>query len=879
MRYLIKRNEFITKRNIESYKKGLNFKEQIKTSSLVRETFENDITWGGSMIGRLINSAIRRFKIGYSQTQVEPLIKKLEDELNYLISASIQGDTLKKYNELLIRSYIEEIRNICLSNMTDPEKLVELLGQSTGLYDPNDPTKNQRTIGIVQEALDVITDDLKDLKKIFGADRDRLIDKLSDFNDDLRKLTVPQDTPTQPTQQGSVSNFNLNFLNALDKLKNSGLVNDSYNFDTKFLTSYKLFTETHLSENVDTNVPTDQKAIAEKPTGSDKEKVNQKYNQLLGSWKKAQQAAGKNTNPGEGTRKRLMSEAEASQKTDKTPQTTGQSPDVSKISKSEVDGVYNLLKSKKDQKDNPEVIKLLNDIETKIPKDKLSSIKVEYDSEEITIGDAIQKLKNETVKESRYIILENNSGMSGQTASGTTASAVDNTSSSPSSEPKSVKDIWDLYEFDDTPGITRLTQREVDELNSLLTKGTQNLRYEPEKRPDPIVSIARIFGEAHNLYFNYVIPSGRPNGRVSQKTFREYIKLGKGPGKWEQGTAPEGPFAVKSIFNKWKTGVEKLLMNQEYRKILANVKFVVPGAEDKFNDNFNTKVFEETDPVDTGTPTTKQSDGQILFQFMNDMLDKNKIDDFDTLRSNLMSKYFGIKMSDKDKVVQSPTPKRDPKKDNTEPNVTYFSSLQNPKIDISMSKFYAIPINKFTGADSKTHDIIFLQVIKNEKVINNNDAILIRFTYDNPIIMTKYHQKNLPNTKYVDWSQKTTAPTKIYYGLMKSTQTDIKNGKKFTLVFGNVNNESAGIVKEIYNRTFKVSEGKRSLASNQEVEVKPSKLVTNDDSSVKDITLPNGFEGKLMTNDLPTHKENLNKMVQSVNKKLIDALKEEFKNL
>ena len=79
MRYLHKRNEFLLPQNILSSEKNFDVNQQIKTSSLINETFENDITWGGSMIGRLINSTIRRFKIGYSQTKVEPLLKKLED--------------------------------------------------------------------------------------------------------------------------------------------------------------------------------------------------------------------------------------------------------------------------------------------------------------------------------------------------------------------------------------------------------------------------------------------------------------------------------------------------------------------------------------------------------------------------------------------------------------------------------------------------------------------------------------------------------------------------------------------------------------------------------------------------------------------------------
>jgi len=113
---------------------------------------------------------------------------------------------------------------------------------------------------------------------------------------------------------------------------------------------------------------------------------------------------------------------------------------------------------------------------------------------------------------------------------------------------------------------------------------------------------------------------------------------------------------------------------------------------------------------------------------------------------------------------------------------------------------------------------------------------------------------------------------------LKEAQTDIKNGKKFTLFYGNVNKNP---ITQVYTLEYTVTEGKRSLASNQEIEVKSSKLVTNDNTSteVKDITLSSGFEGKMMANDLPTHNENLNKNVQSVNKKLIDALKEEFKKI
>jgi len=862
MRYLQRRNEFLIDKNIKTLE-NININEEIKTSAIINETFENDITWGGSMIGRLINSTIRRVKIGYSQTKIDPLVTKLEDELNYLLKSSIQGETLRKFNELVIKQFMEEMRDICLSNRTDPEKLKLLLGQDTGLYDPNDPKKNQRTIGVLQEALDIITDDLEDLEKIFGEERNKLIDKLSDFSDDLRKLTVPAGTPVQPTQQSAVSDFSLNFLHTLDKLKKSGLITASFNVSTFSDFVYEAESTTIQKQEAKTN--------------QNQVKIDQKYNQLLSDWKKNQQAAGQNTNPGEGTRKRLMREAEASLsgntqnittkdiKTSTTPQVT----------KKEIDEVINILKNQKDQekvKEEPKVKDLLNKI-SQLPKDKVSKINLEFDGEDLSFVDGINKLKTDIVKESIYTILEANGGLN--TQPGTTGSTSGSGGTSPSNtEDQTVKGTWDLYEWDKNREMTRLTQREVDELKNLFTKGTDKMRYDPEKRPDPIVSIARIFGEAHQLYFTDVIPSGRPNGRVSQKTFREYYKLGKVAAKWEQGVAPEGPFAVKSIFNKWKTGVEKLMMNQEYRKVFANVKFVVPGAADKFNDNFDTSIFE-ADGDDAAKIARDASQGQILFDFMNSMLDKNKLDDFDTLRSNLMSKYFGISLSDKQKQPESNQPNREPTKADFEANVAYFTSLQDPTLNTNV-KFYAIPIKKREigkAGSGKYADMIFLQVIKKITVTNSGDAILVKFSYEHPFIMKAYYDKFLKGKKYVDWASPKTPTLFLYYGLMSSKASNLKlsNGKDFTIVYGNVNQNS---IRDVYTTDFKVQEGEREIVGGK-VQVKASKFVFNDDVKVNDISLPQGFEAKLMASDSAKHDENLAKMVGG--KKLIEELKEKFK--
>ena len=261
---------------------------------------------------------------------------------------------------------------------------------------------------------------------------------------------------------------------------------------------------------------------------------------------------------------------------------------------------------------------------------------------------------------------------------------------------------------------------------------------------------------------------------------------------------------------------------------------------------------------------------------MNSMLDKKKLDDFDTLRSNLMSKYFGINLTSKDKTPESTPPTTQPKQNEIEPNVAYFKALEsgNQKIDIKKSKFYAIPIKKFTGSDGKDHTMIFLQAIKYMDVNKTDDTLLVKFTYDEPILAKKYTEKKLPGIKYTDWSTVGIATQKMFYGLMSSGKLKLSDGTKLTIFFGNINNPE---VQEVTKRDFTIQSGPINLNSRETIDIKPSKFVYNDQSSVKDIN-PKDFEIKILTNEKNTHVENLNKLVKDKGgKKLIDVLKEQIK--
>jgi hypothetical protein len=220
----------------------------------------------------------------------------------------------------------------------------------------------------------------------------------------------------------------------------------------------------------------------------------------------------------------------------------------------------------------------------------------------------------------------------------------------------SVKNIWrGFFEEYDKKEKINLSQREVDEIDKLMSSGKNTFSLNVSKKPDPIVSITKVFSRAHELYFTDIIPSGRPKGRISVKTAREYIQLGKQSYRIDpDDPVKHGPYAVKSVFNQWRNGVLTILQDQSYIKILSKVDFVVPGAQDRFNPEDTTKkkvndskkynissnyVINERDdiPLKRG-----ESSGQILFEYMTEMLNPKKLDDFETLQSELLNKYFGI---------------------------------------------------------------------------------------------------------------------------------------------------------------------------------------------------------------------------------------------
>lgn len=102
MKYLVKREEFIRNNGFSNY-------------SLIKEDsgpLANDIAWGDSLLGRLINSVSRKAQIGVNLTRIDSLVDRLRESFNSLLeNAKIKGaelgqDTIAKIDMLKISAMI-----------------------------------------------------------------------------------------------------------------------------------------------------------------------------------------------------------------------------------------------------------------------------------------------------------------------------------------------------------------------------------------------------------------------------------------------------------------------------------------------------------------------------------------------------------------------------------------------------------------------------------------------------------------------------------------------------------------------------------------------------------------------------------------------------
>lgn len=139
---------------------------------------------------------------------------------------------------------------------------------------------------------------------------------------------------------------------------------------------------------------------------------------------------------------------------------------------------------------------------------------------------------------------------------------------------------------------------------------------------DPVLEICKIFNRAYQIHTTQVIPSGRSGGRVSNKTFMEYHCFGNGsPANAGEGG---GPYRNTRLFQNWYEAVNDIMGDKKYQPI--------------FNTGTRIKVGNEY--IDRA--------GSNLRKFMSEMLDGEEMykaggKGEQGAQAKFLDKYFGYK--------------------------------------------------------------------------------------------------------------------------------------------------------------------------------------------------------------------------------------------
>jgi len=285
---------------------------------------------------------------------------------------------------------------------------------------------------------------------------------------------------------------------------------------------------------------------------------------------------------------------------------------------------------------------------------------------------------------------------------------------------------------------------------------------------DHIIKIVNSFGRAYNIYATDYIPSGRPAGRISLKTMREYEKIGKGDGRWEESTGPGfGPWGVKKILNKWNDGITKILENPKYRKVLAT------GFVSKAESDTNTEMSNKT-----------TQSGRTLMTFINEMLD-NEEGTFKKHRKTLFNKYFNLDPKDDGKNKGSGTGNKDLSVsiDDIEGyNIPFWSDSGAPN-SIANLAVESGSFIKFLASDGQYY--IMYTLPKSPDYPNERLFKMQRSSKDSPKeSIIKEYTKNLKDKDNKPYDYKNYELTNkpdltVYIGYFDKTATAFKSGSNF----------------------------------------------------------------------------------------------------
>lgn len=619
MKYLKQRDLFL---------KGLNTglikytEDDIKS---INEVLQNDIAWGDSLLGRLINSIIRKAKVGVNLVRMESVSKSIYSLFDSLVSDSV-------ISEMENPSKIKLIRFAMIMMIADLEKSAADEGDMV----LNSDVEMAENVSEIKKITDrIIAGGEKDIDRIIEKskgeltedeisllikDKDKLMGALKAFRESLNEIEPDEsksdkevvDSKKESSDTSTmVKNFTslykiLFYYNEMKSTKIKPEVTKKQDIAEKDLKDTQ-----RVKQSVEEKKPVVESINEQISTELDRvlKPVHSYFKQYFSFSKKESERKSEfyNLIGNESNKAPLLKiygliRKKASIKENSSLTNMFTKPEaiadkiyalyqITKTKESgDFEGVDNLMKSE---------IAIFNSTMNEILKPK------KVDTEKVDTEKVEDKKESRIHRYDRFINeeAEEKAGWYSK-----------------------VNEFWRnvfLKKFDDIEKYN-LTQEQIDELSKKAESISKNSKFVKISGQDPIIEIVRLFNRAYNIHTVNVIPSGRSDGRVSNKTFREYQYVGSGGGGGGRpahaGTVEPGmgPYRNVALFSKWENTILDILSSSKYRVI-----------------------FDKSTTIKVGDSEPKDGFGPKLKNFMNDMLYGDK-QQYGTNQHDFVNKYFGL---------------------------------------------------------------------------------------------------------------------------------------------------------------------------------------------------------------------------------------------
>ncbi len=189
-----------------------------------------------------------------------------------------------------------------------------------------------------------------------------------------------------------------------------------------------------------------------------------------------------------------------------------------------------------------------------------------------------------------------------------------------------IKKYWESLDVSDY----EVTDDEVEDLTKINTDNADKKSIDLDITS--VMEIVRCFNRAYKLHTTQVIPTGRSGGRVSNKIFREYTCFGNGTK--EHAGESGGPYRNNKLFNKWENAVIDVLGDKKYKPIF---EYGATYIEDPNNPRKKIK---------------KDGTGKHLVKFINRLINGDDLyrtgDTKKGVQYQFLKEYFGYKEEDGD---------------------------------------------------------------------------------------------------------------------------------------------------------------------------------------------------------------------------------------